>query len=909
MVTIASKSNDNKTLTLSSSLNFEHLAFDEQFSNSVSYSIAAGVGLLSRNVKVIGAKYAKQDSDLYGFKVIVSDYSTMGTDGPVYFKGFARLSNAQFEQNGQFSRLGGEEYGYGVLFSNLGAYNYSRPSYIRNCAFSNGFSTAVGVLGSSSIPISGNVIYRTVDSGIYLTDHSNIIRNNLIVSNFWVATLRPWTFFSEKEFYASVHIRDARSAVVENNLIAGSERIGLYYRGDACIGESFTPNQNHSIKNNRIYSAMSAVVIMPKFVFQFLNCIRISGFTVYKSAHWGIYYQALHTLHVDSNILVDNQINLFTQVIEPSILAKQMSSKKIFIRNNLIVGHSPAFNCSDGVEKIENLFYSRVGSMEKYNAGINLKSKVGITWSQFLSGSNGAPFKPWAGIMTYNALDGLMVVDNVTFAHFGIKCNGQRDYAISSNEKNDDGQHPMDLSNIQLHDVDNSSKVWIHRPNINKINPSDCVDMDCDGLKKNLLTDKDGSFLGQTGTVISQSEFEWGSQRRGLGDFRIPKEALAAPNGSMLPISEVYSHLGIVRDEDKCSFITEWQAYQCFNLEHKVLTIESMDHDTEIRRISPVAIISDNKYLDLINGPQDHGWCFGYTCQQRVSSFMAIVVNQRSFDIYLSSTPPKQLRFRILNADQNFKIRLSVHYFSSNRIDVFKNEQFINPTNGKNENGKFTTIDYSNDLDSFMPKLSDQSGTNLAVREHRKVYAIMSGADYLDFRMTAVLFLRFGIPAITEQDFFKPENLIRNFADLFGIDPSRIRRVNIIGESRRKRQIEEIKFIELIIFENPSESSSLTPEDEQLEENLKELYTNITNQFTTGELQQMAATRFNVTLSSLQAEKPQSNSTNEIKKIDKLKIVRDAGNCREQSPCLIQPILTVLDESVIFFLFFLILNF
>jgi len=28
-----------------------------------------------------------------------------------------------------------------------------------------------------------------------------------------------------------------------------------------------------------------------------------------------------------------------------------------------------------------------------------------------------------------------------------------------------------------------------------------------------------------------------------------------------------------------------------------------MDNDTETRRLSPVAILSDNGYLDLINGP------------------------------------------------------------------------------------------------------------------------------------------------------------------------------------------------------------------------------------------------------------------------------------------------------------------
>jgi len=144
------------------------------------------------------------------------------------------------------------------------------------------------------------------------------------------------------------------------------------------------------------------------------------------------------------------------------------------------------------------------------------------------------------------------------------------------------------------------------RPNIGKINPSDCVDMDCDGQKKNLLTDLDGSLLGSPGHVFSQSEYEWGSQQRGLGDFRIPKEALAAPNGSMLNASQVYKYPGIVRDESLCFYKSDWQAYECHGLEYKMLIIESMDNDTETRRLSPVAILSDNGYLDLINGPEDH---------------------------------------------------------------------------------------------------------------------------------------------------------------------------------------------------------------------------------------------------------------------------------------------------------------
>ena len=67
-----------------------------------------------------------------------------------------------------------------------------------------------------------------------------------------------------------------------------------------------------------------------------------------------------------------------------------------------------------------------------------------------------------------------------------------------------------------------------------------------------------------------------------------------------------------------------WQAYWCPEVNYEMLIIESMDPDTEDRRLSPVAVLGDG-YLDLINGPQDHGWCDGYTCQERISTFMVLV--------------------------------------------------------------------------------------------------------------------------------------------------------------------------------------------------------------------------------------------------------------------------------------------
>lgn len=60
--------------------------------------------------------------------------------------------------------------------------------------------------------------------------------------------------------------------------------------------------------------------------------------------------------------------------------------------------------------------------------------------------------------------------------------------------------------------------------------------MDCDSKKKALFKDLDGSFLGHVGSVISHSEYEWnGDPRRGLGDYRIPKEMVTMLDGTRIP--------------------------------------------------------------------------------------------------------------------------------------------------------------------------------------------------------------------------------------------------------------------------------------------------------------------------------------------------------------------------------------
>ena len=89
---------------LNASLLFNHVVVSEKL-GSKSYSIAAGVGLLTRSVKVSGGEYNRQFDDLYGSRIIVSDYSDFvyADDNsttipiPVYYGGYARISDVEFE--------------------------------------------------------------------------------------------------------------------------------------------------------------------------------------------------------------------------------------------------------------------------------------------------------------------------------------------------------------------------------------------------------------------------------------------------------------------------------------------------------------------------------------------------------------------------------------------------------------------------------------------------------------------------------------------------------------------------------------------------------------------------------------------------------------------------------------------
>ena len=233
------------------------------------------------------------------------------------------------------------------------------------------------------------------------------------------------------------------------------------------------------------------------------------------------------------------------------------------------------------------------------------------------------------------------------------------------------------------------------------------LDMDCDGLKKALFIDTDGTLFGSPSSVFSQAEYDWGDQSHGVGDYRIPTVALADSNGLQINISGPYPARGISRAAG-CSYQSSYQMYVCPSItNYRMLIIESMDSDTETRRLSPVAVFSDNGYIDLINGPQDHGWCNGYTCQKRISTFMALVQSGHQYNIYLTSTTPNHMRFRLLNSDATIRTSLALYYDSLQQVDVYANDVYVAPTNVDSNYAFLMLLDQPNGV-----TLGSAPGTN-----------------------------------------------------------------------------------------------------------------------------------------------------------------------------------------------------
>lgn len=135
--------------------------------NGVDYQLVAEVGLLTRNVKVIGDAHNKLMEELFGARVIVGEM--MSEEGATY-TGYARLSDVEFYHGGQEGYTEFYDPRHTLAFLDVGEVSSLRPSSVKKCTFHHNFSPAIGIYGTSGLRVENNVVYHTIGAGNYNKD-------------------------------------------------------------------------------------------------------------------------------------------------------------------------------------------------------------------------------------------------------------------------------------------------------------------------------------------------------------------------------------------------------------------------------------------------------------------------------------------------------------------------------------------------------------------------------------------------------------------------------------------------------------------------------------------------------------------------------------------------------------------
>ena len=760
------------TVTINGTFAHHHLAGTSN-SACCSVPIRAEVGLLSRNIRIMNGDQDTAKKDSFGCRVLVSTYIA---DSGIQFTGRAELQGVEFKECGQKDFVEAFDPRYSLAFLNTGI--ATNVSYIRQCSIHDSYNVGIGVFGANDMIVSDNVLLRTLGTSVYVTGNDHLLRHNLAVNVLFPGISEPLN----DEWTAAYKLVDTRNLVLIDNSAAGGGKAGYHTDGENCISKPFQSKWRGNIAHSTLHG-IHLEYTDGHVANSTTACSAFNDFTIYSCYHYGIFAYNRAGVIISNAKLVNNYAAVFVIVIEPAALSYVKGNKEVNIIDSHIVASfdEQDANCSEYSLKPEIAFHPRSHSgTQSLSSG-----HVGIITPSFNSAKGHFPKSPWWDISNYPAIGGLTNIENVTFCNFNTVCDGKTERALMTHPSSEDCQHPVHLKDIKFQCVDEKSKFYNHVPNRGSINPSDCVDMDCDGLKKILIRDQDGSFTGRTGlhTMVSRSEIGWGVTfpDRGVSDLRIPRTMVANVDGTKKDIDATFPNKGIYRGTT-CDWKQDWNSYSCSGIDHLMMVMESLDADTEVRRLSPIGLAAGG-YVDLINGPQDHGWCGGYTCQERISDFFMIVASGLEYLIGLTSTNPQDMRLRLLNANSSQRILSAIFYTTPQRLDVYVGGEYVLPTNAyRSDDGN---INY-NSTGNFIPSIDAEGGTNYYDRTSKKLYIVIRGDREVTIRTTAVVQVSLTV-SVTVDDFFE-KNLISNLAFLLQIPSNKIRIVSVISESSRRRR-------------------------------------------------------------------------------------------------------------------------
>ncbi|CAL8088348.1 unnamed protein product [Calicophoron daubneyi] len=784
---------DRTRIVLDSALNYTHVAYNETYGN-YRFQTGAEVAVLASNIIIEGDN--RSVTQAFGGSILISS-SLVGTD---FITGTIRLSGVLLRQMGQSQHSTAPDARLPIAFISCG--DLRQMSYINGTIIENSQSHAIGVYDSDNLLISNTVIYKSAGSGILLVGNNHTLLNNLIVESSWSGNSSSTASLSAltRAYEGALDVMAAENTVMINNTVAGAERVCMMTGGLDCAVNTSALRQNIIL-----HSCLVGILNMNSYD----RCRKIAGVTVYSTNEFSIYWRSQASILLEDAKLVDNRGGLYPYVGQP---AGELHTKYFLFQNSLMVGRSGRQSCTDAP-----LPAIRDAALSLRGPSAPAGGALGMTVAQFMSGM-GDIFR--MSMLTWSSpfsLGGSGTIQNVVIANFGNSCSNASDLVWRTDTKNEDGMPITFFRNITTINVDKNCLVYYDRPQLKNMGFGKCGDLECDGLKKPLIVDKDGTLFGQPTCIVPQSEWQYNKNPAyGINDSAVPKRMTITPAGQRIDINTTWPNKGIIRDSS-CQFSNSMQAYNCSGqLKHRLLLFYSMDSDQMTRRVAPVAFATDGlqqNYLDIINGPSDHGACSSYACMKRSSAFYAVVAQQNNFVLYFTSTPPQVLRLVIPQAESNYAVRIGLDYINSGRLDVYSDNNYVMPTNGEyNSKGQLLTKAPTSGA-NFMPDpLSNASGTNYYDETKEMLYVILKGSSVIEIRQVQVVKVSFQLPSMSVDQFFS-SNVVQNLAQYLGVPASRIRIVNVVSEtssSSRSKRATNTTTVNLVIEEPPANTTLST---------------------------------------------------------------------------------------------------
>ena len=232
----------------------------------------------------------------------------------------------------------------------------------------------------------------------------------------------------------------------------------------------------------------------------------------------------------------------------------------------------------------------------------------------------------------------------------------------------------------------------------------------------------------------------------------------------------------------------------------------------------------------------------------------------KTYKVYYTGSCSQKTRLYLLNAEAKDAIVVGIFYDYRQRFEIFQNGKFIKASNYESRNGQ---DNYKSG--NFMPAISDPAGTNWYDSDNQIVWVVVKGDRAHEIRMTPAVMVSMALPAMSVDDFFG-KNLVENLRQFLGLSKSKIRVVNAVRETsrRRKRATFSLK-VTLEISHNIDNSTNTTTAalDEVDSDLLREELKNVSNKLVEAVQLNLLSSALNLTVKAIQLTDalPDSNST------------------------------------------------